>query len=376
MNSRTLRLVLSGAVAATSSCGGAQASGQVYQSTSHDYRVTDVVTGLDHPWSLAFLPNGDMLVTEREGRLRLIRDGQLTPEPLQGVPSVHATGQGGLLDVVLHPEFSNNRLVYLSYSKPGAEATTAVIRGVLGESGLTDVEEIFEADARSGSDVHFGSRMVFDRQGLLYISIGERGEMDQAQNTANHQGTTLRLRDDGTVPEDNPFVGRSGYRPEIYTYGNRSPQGLAIHPTTGEIWQTEHGPRGGDELNLLLPGANYGWPVITYGINYNGTPITDVTEMEGMEQPRYYWVPSIATSGLAIYDGDAFPEWRGDFFVGGLAGAHLARVTLDGSGGAVVEPLLTDLGQRVRDVRNGPDGLLYVLLDERNSPLIRLEPVN
>ena len=377
MDKRTLfRLTLFGAVLATSVCGGVQASGQVYQSDAHDYRVSHVVTGLDHPWSLAFLPGGNMLVTERQGRLRRIRNGVLESEPLDGVPTVHATGQGGLLDVVLHPDFASNRWVYLSYSKPGPQATTAVVRGTLGDSGLTDVQEIFEADAFSGHDVHFGSRMVFGGDGLLYITVGERGERDEAQNTVNHQGTTLRLQPDGTVPADNPFVGQTGYRPEIFTYGNRSPQGLAVHPVTGEIWQTEHGPRGGDELNRLLPGGNYGWPVITYGINYNGTSITDVKEMEGMEQPHHYWVPSIATSGLAIYEGTAFPEWRGDFFVGGLAGAHLARVTLRDSGNAEVEPLLADLDKRVRDVRVGPDGLLYVLLDERNSPLIRLEPVS
>lgn len=357
-------------------CGGVPASGQVYQSEHHAYRVAHVVTGLDHPWSLAFLPGGDLLVTERDGRLRLVHDGVMDPEPLAGVPPVHATGQGGLLDVLLHPDFASNRLVYLSFAKPGPQATTAVVRGRLEARGLMDVREIFEADAFSGSDVHFGSRMVFGTDGKLYVTVGERGERDEAQNPSNHQGTTLRLNDDGSVPEDNPFVGRTGYRPEIYTYGNRSPQGLAVHPRTGALWQTEHGPRGGDELNQLRSGANYGWPVITYGINYSGTKITDLREMEGMEQPRHYWVPSIATSGLAIYDGEAFPDWRGDFFVGGLAGAHLARVRLEDDGANQVEELLTDLGSRVRDVRVGPDGLIYVLLDERDSPLVRLEPAD
>lgn len=364
------------AAVACSACAGVPASGQVYSSRHHDYRVIHVVSGLDHPWSLAFLPGGDMLVTEREGRLRRIRDGLLDPEPVAGVPRVHARGQGGLLDVVVHPEFASNRWVYLSYAKPGPQATTAVVRGRMDGSTLTNVREIFEADAFTGRDVHFGSRMVFDRDGFLYITVGDRGERDEAQNPLNHQGTTLRLHDDGSVPEDNPFVGRTGFRPEIFTYGNRSPQGLALHPRIGEIWQTEHGPRGGDELNRLEAGANYGWPVITYGINYTGTSITDLREMEGMEQPVHYWVPSIATSGLAIYDGSPFPEWQGDLFVGGLAGAHLARVRVDDSGSSETEALLTDLGQRVRDVRVGPEGFIYVLLDEPNSPLIRLEPAD
>ena len=356
-------------------CGGVPASGQAYESTHHAYRVVHVVEGLDHPWSLAFLPSGDMLVTERDGALRRVRDGVLEGLPLAGVPSVYATGQGGLFDVVLHPQFEDNGWVYLSFSKPGDRATTAVVRGRLSASGLTDVEEIFEADAFTRRDVHFGGRMVCDREGRLYLTVGDRGEREEAQDPANHQGTTLRLNDDGTTPADNPFVGRPGYRAEVFTYGNRSPQGLVIHPETGELWQTEHGPRGGDELNRLRGGANYGWPVITYGINYNGTSITDLREKEGMEQPVYYWVPSIATSGLAVYWGDQFPEWRGDFFVGGLAGAQLARVRVRDGRAVEVEPLLTELGQRIRDVRNGPDGFLYVLLDRPDSPLIRLQPV-
>lgn len=339
------------------------------------YRVVTIVEGLEHPWGMAFLPDGGILVTERPGRLRLVRDGRLVPEPIAGVPEVRARGQGGLLDVALHPEFERNQLVYLSFSKPGDQgATTAVVRGRLDGGRLVDVEEILEAEAWSTAGVHFGSRMVFDGAGHLYVSIGDRGTMQNAQNLANHAGTILRLRDDGTVPDDNPFVGRAGVRPEIWAYGIRSPQGLAFHPETGELWETEHGPRGGDEVNRIEPGRNYGWPEITYGINYNGEPITDVTEREGMEQPLHYWVPSIATSGLAIYDGDRFPGWRGSVFVGALAGTHLARVTFDGTVPVGEERLLEDRGERIRDVRVGPDGYIYLLVDSDDAPLLRIEP--
>lgn len=359
-------------------CVGEPASAQapVYESERHVYRVVTVVDGLEHPWGMAFLPDGDILVTERPGRLRVIRDGVLDPTPITGVPEVWARGQGGLLDVAIHPRFEENRLVYLSYSKPGERgATTAVVRGRLEGNRLQDVEEILEADAWTKNRVHFGSRLLFDRDGYLFVSIGDRGEMQQAQNLANHQGTILRLHDDGGVPEDNPFVGQEGARPEIWAYGIRSPQGLTIHPETGELWESEHGPRGGDEINLIRPGRNYGWPVITYGINYNGTKITDITEKEGMEQPLHYWVPSIATSGIVIYGGDRFPAWKGDIFVGGLAGQHLARVSFEGTRPVSTERLLTELKARIRDVREGPDGFLYLLVDASDAPLLRLEPV-
>ena len=351
------------------------AQAQTQSSQHHEFRVATVVSGLEHPWSIAFLPDGGMLVTERPGRLRVVRDGAVEPTPVAGVPEVHARGQGGLLDVVLHPQFAENRLVYLTYSKPGARgATTAVIRGRLDGNRLADVEEVIEAQAWGNGRVHFGSRMVFDREGYLFVSIGERGEKDKAQDLGSHNGTILRLHDDGRVPADNPFVGRDGALPEIYAWGIRSPQGVALHPTTGALWEAEHGPRGGDELNLIRPGANYGWPVITYGINYDGTPITDITAKAGMEQPVHYWVPSIATSGLTIYDGDRFPQWRGDFFIGGLAGQHLARVRVDANGKVVeTEKLLEGVG-RVRDVRTGPDGLLYVVIDAPDAPILRLEP--
>lgn len=356
-----------------------EACGQqrAYPEASHPYRVTTVVEGLRHPWGMAFLPDGSILVTERGGALRIVRDGVLDPEPVSGVPDgVHARGQGGLLDVAIHPAFEENRLVYLTYAKAdrGGEATTALARGRLEGRRLADLQDIFVADAWARGGVHFGSRLVFDGDGYLYMTVGERGESREAQNLSNHQGTTLRLADDGSAPEDNPFVGRADALPEIFTWGNRSPQGLAIHPVTGELWQTEHGPRGGDELNRLRAGANYGWPTITWGIDYDGTPVSDLTHKPGMEQPFFYWVPSIATSGLAIYGGDAFPRWKGSAFVGGLAGAQLARVDMDGPGPPSVEVLLGGLGARIRDVREGPDGLLYVLVDAADGAMLRIEP--
>lgn len=360
---------------AVGACAPDSGSTQARATGAQEFEVVTVAEGLEHPWGMAFLPDGGILVTERPGRLRMIRDGAVLTEPLGGVPAVHARGQGGLLDVALHPEFESNRLVYLSYSKPGAEgATTAVIRGRLEGLQLTDVEEILEADAWSGAGVHFGSRLVFDRDGYLYVSIGDRGTMRNAQDLTNHAGTILRLHDDGGVPEDNPFVGRSDARPEIWAYGIRSPQGLAIHPETGALWETEHGPRGGDEINLIERGRNYGWPEITYGINYSGEPITDRREAAGMEQPLHYWVPSIATSGLAIYDGDRFPGWRGSVFVGALAGQHLARVEFAGTTPAGEERLLGNRGQRIRDIEVGPDGYIYVLIDQEDATLLRLEP--
>jgi glucose/arabinose dehydrogenase len=366
-------------LAAVTACAGAptDAAAQTFTSEHHTFRVATVVEGLEHPWGMAFLPDGSILVTERPGRLRLVRNGALEPEPIAGVPEVWARGQGGLLDVALHPDFERNRLVYLSYSKPGPNgATTAVARGRLVDGRLEDVEDIFVADAWTNRGQHFGSRLVFDGKGHLFISVGDRGVMQEAQNPSNHQGTIIRLHDDGRVPADNPFVGREGFRPEIYAYGIRSPQGLALHPETGELWETEHGPRGGDEINLILPGRNYGWPTITYGINYNGEKISDHTHMEGMEQPLHYWVPSIATSGLAFYTGDKFPGWKGDAFVGGLAGQQLVRLRFDGTRRVAIEVLLTELKRRIRDVRNGPDGYIYLLVDEPSAPMLRLEPAD
>jgi glucose/arabinose dehydrogenase len=358
---------------------------QVHGSKFHDFRVVAVADGLVNPWSIAFLPGGDMLVTERPGRLRIIRNGRLLPNSVPGVPRVLAQGQGGLLDVVPHPNFASNRLIYLSFSKPigdGSEATTAVIRGRFENDRLTNVEEIFEAQSRGRG--HYGCRLAFDRDGFLFITIGDRqvpprGDLEAhpAQDLSNHHGTINRLHDDGRVPADNPFVDRRGARPEIWTYGHRNPQGLAIHPETGDIWSTEHGPQGGDELNIIQKGRNYGWPVIGYGVNYgSGTAIHQGTRREGMEEPVHFWVPSIATAGVLIYTGDRFPQWRGNIFVGGMAGQQLARLTMDGQEVTVEETLLRGFG-RIRDVKQGPDGYIYLAIDSRQgeaTPVVRLEP--
>jgi aldose sugar dehydrogenase len=373
---RLLPLLLCGALVG---CGqrASTAHAQIHHSEHHSYRVVTVTQGLQHPWGLAFLPDGEMLVTERPGRLRVIRSGALDPQPVAGVPEVAVGGQGGLLDVAVHPEFARNRLVYLSYSKPGRDGTTtAVVRGRFDGDRLSNVEEVIEARAWGRPGRHFGSRLLFDREGFLYVTIGDRGTMDRAQDRSDHAGTTLRLHDDGRVPPDNPFVGQPNVLPEIYTYGNRNAQGMALHPVTGAIWQTEHGPRGGDEVNLIEAGRNYGWPVITYGVNYSGTPITHLTERAGMEQPLLHWTPSIAPSGTAFYTGNAFPEWRGSLFVGALAGRHLVRLSFDGTRPVSQEQLLRDAGYRIRDVRDGPDGYLYLLVDARNAPLLRLEPAS
>jgi len=368
------------------------AQGQVVQSEAHNFRVVTVAEGLDGPWSIAFLPGGDLLVTERSGALRIVRNGTLVPQPVAGVPEVRFGGQGGLMDVVLHPEFESNRLVYLTYSKPnadGSEGTTAVARGRLENDRLSGVEEIFEASAWSAGQGHYGSRLAFDHDGYLFVSIGDRQAPARddlyahpAQDLTNHIGTIVRLHDDGTVPADNPFVGRPGALPEIWSYGHRSPQGLAVHPVTGALWESEHGPQGGDELNIIEPALNYGWPVIGFGVNYGtGAPIHETTEHEGMEQPIHHWTPSIATSGLMIYTGDAFPNWQGDFFVGGLAGQQLARVSVEGDQSVGEETLLEGFG-RIRDVRQGPDGFIYLAVDPQRgaaagpTPIVRLEPAN
>jgi aldose sugar dehydrogenase len=351
---------------------------QTYDSEHHRYRVVTVADGLVHPWGMAFLPGGDVLITERPGRLRILRDGRLLAEPVRGVPEVRAVGQGGLLDVALHPEFETNRLVYLSYAAAhGSGVTTHVARARFEEDRLRDLEVVFRAEPAARGGRHFGSRLAFDRDGYLFVTVGDRGDMPRAQRLDDHAGSTIRLHDDGRIPEDNPFVGRRDARPEIYTYGNRNAQGMTIHPETGAVWQNEHGPRGGDEINVIRAGINYGWPVITHGIDYSGVPIgRGITHQEGMEQPLHHWTPSIAPSGMAFYTGDAFPGWRGSLFVGALARRHLARLELDGERVAHEEQLLLDLGRRIRDVRDGPDGHLWLLTDHDPGQLLRLEPAD
>lgn len=357
----------------------------VQKSTVHDYRAVKVADGFVNPWAIAFLPSGDMLVTERPGRLRIVRRGALLPKPVAGVPEVVAAGQGGLLDVVLHPNFAQNHFVYLTYSKAvQGGSTTALYRARFENDALVDGKDIFVAETR-GRPGHFGSRVAFDKNGHLFMSVGERqappeGDLTKhpAQDLSNHHGKILRLMDDGRVPPDNPFVNQAGAKPEIWSYGHRNPQGLIVHPTTGDVWETEHGPQGGDELNLILPGKNYGWPVVGFGVNYGaGKAIHAGTMAPGMENAKNVWVPSIATSGLLLYTGTRFPEWRNSLFVGGLAGQKLVRVTLDGQRAEVADNLMKNQG-RIRDVRQGPDGLIYLAIDDQGgqpTPIVKLEPV-
>jgi glucose/arabinose dehydrogenase len=374
---RALAPLVIGAIVAGTGCGSrmdAAAQGPV-ASEQATFELVTVVSGLEHPWGMAFLPDERILVTERAGRLRIVRDGQLDPEPIAGVPPVYASGQGGLLDVALDPEFASNRLIYLSYAAEGDDGnSTRVARAALGDGRLEDLEVIFTAQPLARASKHFGSRLAFDPAGYLFITVGERGQGERAQDLGDHNGTVIRLHPDGSVPADNPFVSAAGARPEIFSYGHRNAQGLAIHPETGVPWLHEHGARGGDEVNVVRPGVNYGWPVITYGIDYTGAPIGEGTHKEGMAQPIYYWVPSIAPSGMAFYDGDAFPEWRGDLFVGALRSRLLARLELDGEQVVAEERLLEGAIGRIRDVEVGPDGYLYLLTDEPDGALYRLEP--
>jgi glucose/arabinose dehydrogenase len=376
--------LLSGAVLSTATPVAAQ-QGATMPSTLHPYRVTTVAEGLVNPWGMAFLPNGDLLVTERPGRLRIIRKGALLPTPVEGVPAVVARGQGGLLDITLHPQFASNRFVYLSFSKPIGEnnaATTAIVRAKFENDKLTDVREIFVAETR-GAPGHFGSRFAWGPDGKLYFSVGDRQvpptgnlEAHPAQDVSNHHGTINRVNDDGTIPADNPFAGQAGKQGSIWSYGHRNPQGLTFD-TDGNLWSTEHGPQGGDELNLIEKGKNYGWPVIGFGVNYRtGSIIHQSTLREGMEQPRHVWVPSIGVSGLMVYRGAAFPKWQGNIFAGGLVGEQLARFDRTGTQVTLGDVLVRGRG-RIRDVREGPDGFVYIATENRDgspSAIVRLEP--
>ncbi|MCH8497027.1 MAG: PQQ-dependent sugar dehydrogenase [Marinobacter sp.] len=353
---------------------GLNAHANTEQASDHtSFQLQTVVSGLEHPWGLAFLPNGDKLVTERPGRLRIVRDGELLEQPVTGLPELAARGQGGLLDVVLHPAFNDNQQLFLSYAHRNRRGyTTRVARATYTEGALSNVRVIFEAEPRSNNGRHFGSRLAFDEAGLLYISVGDRGEMERAQKMDDDAGAVHRITIDGEVPPDNPFVGRRGHRDTVFSKGNRNIQGMTRHPETGDIWSHEHGPRGGDEINIIRKGLNYGWPTITHGVNYSGLPITNLTKKEGMEQPLHYWTPSPAPSGMAFYTGELLPAWQGDLFIGALAGRKLIRLRLDGETVVEEEDLLTGFGQRIRDVRNGPDGALWLLTDDRNGRLVRL----
>jgi aldose sugar dehydrogenase len=343
------------------------------------YKVTEIAKGLDHPWSMAFLPDGSMLVTERVGRLRLIKDGSLQAEPIGGVPAVHTGSQAGMFDIVLHPKFAENHIVYLTYAAGTKAANgTQVARARFDGSTLQDLHVIFKAMPLKDTDNHYGGRLAFLPDGTFALTIGEGFEYrEKAQDLKSDLGKIVRLSEDGSVPQDNPFIGQASVRPEIYTWGHRNEQGLFFDAHSGRLYETEHGPRGGDELNIIVARRNYGWPVITYGMDYSGAYVSPYTQRPGLEQPVIYWTPSIAPSGLTMYYGDKFPAWRGDLFVGALAFKHLRRVHLDEHGEVVgQEQLLNDLNWRIRDVRAPADGFLYVCTDETDGRVLRLEPAS
>ena len=355
----------------------AQEGTSVFKSEKHAFRVATLVTGLENPWSIAFLPDGRMLVTERAGRLRLVsHDFKLNPKPIDGLPEVVPQGQGGLFDVVLHPQYAQNGWIYWAYNAPGPGGWgTALARGKLQDHRMIEVQVLFSMQPKTRSNHHFGGRIVFDQAGLLYLTLGDRGDKDRAQKLSDHAGSVIRLHDDGRVPANNPFVKRAGALTEKWTLGNRNMQGAALHPQTGELWTHEHGPQGGDEVNVMRSGFNYGWPVITYGVNYGlGTKIGEGQAKAGLEQPLHVWVPSIAPSGMAFVSGSRFPQWQGNLLVGALRGQTLVRLTLEGEKVLGEERLLQGRS-RLRDVRMGPDGFIYLLTDETQGTLLRLEPV-
>jgi glucose/arabinose dehydrogenase len=354
----------------------------------HKIRVTVVTKGLSHPWSLAFLPDGALLITERQGRLRILRNGVLDPKPVAGIPEVRAQSLMGLMDLALHPNFSENKLIYFTYHKPAAAAgpnapannagVITLARGRWDGNALADVKDIFSSIPDTNA-----SRIAFGKDGMVYMSIGiaDPPNAARAQDPNDLAGKVLRLKDDGSIPADNPFVGRAGYRPEIFTMGHRNPLGLIVHPVTGEIWENEDGPNGGDEINILHAGKNYGWPVVSNGRFYAGPNVTEKPWQEGMENPLVFWVPSIAISGMAIYNGDRFPNWKGNVFVGAMrqgeipGTGHMQRVVFNNATEELRrEPMLVELRQRIRDIRQGPDGLLYVLTEENDGALLRIEP--
>ena len=359
---------------------------QVFETNAQKIRIVTVAEGLSDPWSVALLPDGSMLVTERTGAIRAIRNGVLQPEAVGGPPDVRYRNHGGLMDIALHPRFADNGFVYLTYSKPREkEATTALMRARWDGSRLVDAEDIFVADAWTTSDVNFGSRVTFDRGGLLYVTIGERNfpfpqnQGMSAQRLDTHMGKILRLRDDGSVPADNPFAGRAGHKPEVFSYGHRNPQGITVLPQTGAAWGSDHGPLGGDEVNIIQPGKNYGWPLVTFGRNYDGSVITEQPWREGMEGPRFFWVPSIGITNLLFYTGDRFPMWKGQLIVAGHNAMLIQRVRLEGRGTNERESIVTPaFRRRFRDIRQH-DGLLYLVSsnigNERNTGAVfRIEP--
>jgi len=349
-------------------------------STAPVFTTRALLDGLRHPWSIAWLPSGEMLITEREGVLRRVaRDFSRISAPVGGLPEIAVNGQGGLFDVAVHPNYEQNGWIYLSFAEPQSAGSsligTAMIRARLKGDRLVDSEHLFSMKKKSRGGRHFGGRIVFDRKGFVYLTLGDRGDEERAQASYDHAGAVIRLHDDGRVPQDNPFLGKSNQLPEVFSRGNRNIQGAALHPRTGELWTHEHGPQGGDELNIIRKGRNYGWPIITYGVNYvTGTRIGEGTHKPGLDQPVHIWVPSIAPSGMAFYAGRAFPQWQGSLFIGALRSQALVRLTLDGDIVKSEEQLIVGEIGRIRDVRVGPDGLVYLLTDSSDGKLWRLEP--
>jgi aldose sugar dehydrogenase len=365
-------------IAALAAPAAALAQSESFQTQKGPVVMETVAKGLENPWGLAFLPDGRMLVTERAGRMRVIgQDGAISP-PLTGVPAVAARNQGGLLDVAVDPAFATNRQVYITYAEPrdgGNGTSVARMRLNPEATGFTDVTVIFRQQPTYSGGHHFGSRIVFDRTGAMFVALGDRYNLkDEAQNRANTIGKVIRIRTDGSAPPDNPAARREGWQAAVWSIGHRNVQGAALHPVTGKLWTAEHGARGGDEINIPEAGKNYGWPVITYGRDYSGARIGEGAQKAGMEQPVFYWDPSIAPSGMAFYTGDRFPGWKGNMFVGALAGGVVARMTLDGEKVVAEERLFAGTGNRFRDVRQGPDGFIYLLTDHRDGRLLRLRP--
>ncbi len=374
---RHIALLFAGLLGLTTS-----ACAESVPTAAHSVDVITVAEGLEHPWGLAFLPDGRMLVTERPGRMRVVSpDGQIDPAPIAGLPKVDAVGQGGLMDVALHPSYAENGWIYWSFAQRdstggnGTELARGKLAGEPGSYRMNDVETLFRLAPKSGGGVHFGSRIVFDRDGMLYLTLGDRGDKDRAQLLDDHAGKIVRLTDRGAPAPGNPFLNDTRARPEVYSLGNRNVQGAALHPETGALWAIEHGPQGGDELNLIQAGVNYGWPIITYGVNYGiGTRIGEGTEKAGLAQPVKYWTPSPAISGLAFYTGDKFPDWQGDLLIGALRGQAVIRVQLDGDRFIADEFMLQGAVPRIRDVRVGPDGYVYLLTDLEHGAILRLQP--
>jgi glucose/arabinose dehydrogenase len=362
---------------------------QDFETNAQKIRIVTIAQGLSDPWSVALLPDSSMLVTERTGAVRLVRNGALHPASVGGPAEVRYRNHGGLMDIALHPGFADNGFVYLTYSKPREkQATTALMRARWDGTRLVDAKDIFVADAWTTSDVNFGSRLTFDRDGLLYMTIGERNfpfpqnQGTSAQDLNTHMGKILRLRDDGAVPRDNPFVGKAGHKPEVFSYGHRNPQGITVHPQTGAVWASEHGPLGGDEVNIIQPGKNYGWPLVTFGRNYDGSVITEQTWRDGMEAPRFFWVPSIGITNVLFYTGDRFPMWKGQLIVAGHGAMLIQRVRLEGRGTNERESIVTPaLRRRFRDIRQGADGLLYLVSSNignqaNTGAVFRVEPAD